>query len=188
MHQPRIDRRSARTRSSLRGALESLVETRAYDEISVAEICDTANVGRSTFYGHFAGKDALKRDALEGLRRDLLSARADALASDADVLLALARALFMHARAHGAHYRALGGADSRSHVIGFIEGVISDIVENDLPRDMPLLQRTCVSRLIAGAYMAALIWWLDSEMPIPPLAIAALCRQAITHTAAPLPR
>eukprot|EP01030_Chromulinospumella_sphaerica_P029807 gene29807-30280_t len=45
-----LDRRSARTRNALHLALLQLIHSRDYDEISVADIAEAANVGRSTFY------------------------------------------------------------------------------------------------------------------------------------------
>ncbi|MDX0906328.1 TetR family transcriptional regulator [Sinorhizobium medicae] len=59
----KIDRRVARTRKSLHQALISLILEKGYDSITVDEICQTANVGRSTFYLHFTSKDDLKRAA-----------------------------------------------------------------------------------------------------------------------------
>lgn len=53
------DRRVRKTTASLREALHSLVIEKPYDEISVKELLDRANVGRSTFYTHFHDKDEL---------------------------------------------------------------------------------------------------------------------------------
>ena len=47
------DRRALRTRQSLHQALIRLILERDYDEITVGDITDAANVGRSTFYAHF---------------------------------------------------------------------------------------------------------------------------------------
>src|SRR5262245_27379569 len=67
-----IDRRVARTRGLLHQALLSLIMEKGYDAISVEEICERANVGRSTFYAHFTSKDDLKRSGLGHLRREIL--------------------------------------------------------------------------------------------------------------------
>src|SRR3972149_51567 len=53
------DRRSQRTRQALGDALIELMMEKGYDAISVKEIIDHANVGRSTFYTHYADKDEL---------------------------------------------------------------------------------------------------------------------------------
>ncbi|RUW95783.1 TetR family transcriptional regulator, partial [Mesorhizobium sp. M8A.F.Ca.ET.059.01.1.1] len=50
-----IDRRVARTRALLQDALIALIPERGYAAITVEDICEKANVGRSTFYTHYAG-------------------------------------------------------------------------------------------------------------------------------------
>ena len=51
------DRRVGRTVTSLRKALTELILEKHYDSITVQDIIDRANVGRSTFYTHFRDKE-----------------------------------------------------------------------------------------------------------------------------------
>ncbi|MER9613505.1 TetR/AcrR family transcriptional regulator, partial [Mesorhizobium sp. M0312] len=60
-----IDRRVARTRGLLQDALIALIPERGYAAITVDDICQRANVGRSTFYTHYADKDALRSATIE---------------------------------------------------------------------------------------------------------------------------
>src|SRR6185436_7350084 len=50
-------RRVDRTRRMLREALVALLMERGWDEVSVQDVCARADVGRSTFYVHFADKE-----------------------------------------------------------------------------------------------------------------------------------
>ena len=59
------DPRIRRTRQLLQGALQTLMQTRSFDEISVQDITDAATVNRATFYDHYTDKFALF-DALVG--------------------------------------------------------------------------------------------------------------------------
>ena len=68
------DRRTLRTRQLLTDALGELIRTKRYEAITVQEIADRANVGRSTFYAHFADKDDLVAD---GVRRMVGSLETD---------------------------------------------------------------------------------------------------------------
>src|SRR3984885_12909046 len=53
------DPRIRRTRKLLQGALETLMRTKSFDEISVQDITEAATVNRATFYDHYTDKDAL---------------------------------------------------------------------------------------------------------------------------------
>src|SRR6266487_561969 len=53
------DRRSQRTRHLLSAALVELIREKDYNAITVSDIIERANVGRSTFYAHFRDKDDL---------------------------------------------------------------------------------------------------------------------------------
>ena len=63
-----VDRRVRRTKDLLRRALLELIAERGYDRITVQEIIDRADVGRSTFYTHFRDKEDLLVYGLEELR------------------------------------------------------------------------------------------------------------------------
>src|SRR5712691_7311051 len=80
-----IDRRIGRTRGMLQHALTSLILKKGYEAITVEDICEAANVGRSTFYAHYTSKDDLKRRGLDEHLRALLTERQrEALAAPGD--------------------------------------------------------------------------------------------------------
>jgi AcrR family transcriptional regulator len=58
------DRRILRSRKALMDAFVDLLLTQGYDAVSVERIAERANVGRSTFYTHYAGKEDILRESL----------------------------------------------------------------------------------------------------------------------------
>ena len=56
---PCEDRRIAKSRRALRGALVELMEERGYDALTVNDLCERADTSRGTFYNHFRDKDGL---------------------------------------------------------------------------------------------------------------------------------
>ena len=71
MPNPKPDRRTERTRTALIAAFVDLMLTRGYTELSVEDIAESANVGRSTFYLHFRNKDDILQQSLTRPSRGL---------------------------------------------------------------------------------------------------------------------
>ncbi len=59
------DRRPQRTRRQLSRALVGLITEKRFDDITVQNVIDRADVGRSTFYTHFRDKEDLLQKDLE---------------------------------------------------------------------------------------------------------------------------
>src|SRR3990172_810944 len=109
------DRRVERTRKLLHEALMALIQEKGYEKITVQDILDKANLGRSTFYSHYRHKDELflsgfdhLRTMLEERHRALLSDKARGKAADFNLSLEL----FRHARENHGHYKAMVGKQS----------------------------------------------------------------------------
>jgi AcrR family transcriptional regulator len=69
-----MDQRKARTRQALLNAFQKLASQKRYEGISIADLVREARLGRSTFYEHFVGKDALMLAALEPVLLPLANA------------------------------------------------------------------------------------------------------------------
>lgn len=165
-----IDRRVARTRATLHHALLRLIVERGYDDISVQDICEAADVGRSTFYAHYTSKDDLKRSGLDHLKAALRGQGEG---------LAFTRTLFEHGRGFVGHYRALktglGAVVSREA----LRTVVFELVAEALPPASTRFEREMRVRFVAGALISVLTGWLDDGAVESPEAVDALFHKLI---------
>ena len=189
-----IDRRIGRTRAMLQDALISLILKKGYEAITIKDICDEADVGRSTFYAHYTSKDDLKRRGLEDhLRRLLVDRQRDAPAAPGDVgarSLRFSLAMFEHARDHMDLYRALVGGRGGALALGGIRRILCDLVRDELAAaadkdSEAAVPRELVVQYVVGAYMAVLTWWLDGGAKLPPARIDAMFRRLATEGIVP---
>lgn len=180
----RVDRRVQRTREGLHHALLDLILEKRYDKITVQDIIDRANVGRSTFYAHFLDKEDLLEQGLRQIGQQLHQSMAERSddgpegGGEADSILN-SHVFFVHAYANRDLYRAMisgGGGDflldtGRKHFTAGLEAHLSQRAASGGKQEIPT---AVVARYLAGAMMSILTWWLAEDMPYPPETINAM--------------
>lgn len=174
-----VDRRSARTRNALSTALMGLLAERGWDGIAVQDLCQRADVGRSTFYAHFPNKDALLQGGLDGLQAELqrqARARADIARSGADTTegFGFVPGLIEHARERRAVFRGLIGRRSGYAVQQRFREMVIRLVSHELPASTAGFPRQAVARCMAAAFVELLSWWVEQRTPMPATELAAL--------------
>ncbi|GLQ52817.1 TetR/AcrR family transcriptional regulator [Devosia nitrariae] len=168
-----IDRRVARTRETLFEALLELIRHKDYDAITVADILQQADVGRSTFYAHFSSKDDLLERSLERLRALLLSA-AEAGGRDPT------RALFEHVAEFGDIQFALAGGRGAAVVREAVDEVLAGVLRRVLPvRGFGGFPRELAVRHMVSTFNTVLLWWLDQKMQAPAGDVDAYFRRLV---------
>src|SRR4051794_4639849 len=99
MKEKKIDRRVGRTRQLLSEALLALIQEKGFDAVTVQDVIDRANVGRSTFYSHFVDKEDLLVKAMDPFSAHLKERQRKALRERArsdEGAFAFSRELFEH--------------------------------------------------------------------------------------------
>jgi AcrR family transcriptional regulator len=167
------DRRVVRTREALRDALLALMVVKAWDEIDVVALCEQANIGRSTFYLHFANKEALLDGSLDALG-DLLRDQAGLRQDKTEGRLAFADGLVEHVHEQQAVFRAIVGRRSASHVQGRFRELLVRLVSEEVGAAGGPWQRAATARYLAGALYELMSWWLGSRRAHRPQEIIAL--------------
>ena len=75
------DRRVRKTQTAIKDALITLLEKKRFEEITIQEISDLADVNRSTFYTHFIDKydllDKMENEKIDEIRSFLESSKND---------------------------------------------------------------------------------------------------------------
>lgn len=180
-----IDRRVARTRAALQQACMSLILRKGHEAVTVGAICKAANVGRSTFYLHYSGKDDIRRKGLETLRKELLMHQKRAAShspAGRDRLLSFSRPMLEHARAHLGMYRAVIGGRGGSAALAQIQGILADLVRGGLvSADSKTAADRALNELrvqhLVGAFMGVMTWWLDDGANVPVEKVDAMFRR-----------
>lgn len=169
------DRRVQRTRRMLRDALIALILERGWDATSVQDVCERADVGRSTFYTHFADKEELLTSGFDTLRKELRAGHAALSGGKAPPPLAFARSLMEHVHGEQRLFRALVGKRSGLVVQKRFRQLLLELVREDLTAlTLGGVRLEATAHYLTGAFFELLIWWLDSRTALPASELEAL--------------
>jgi AcrR family transcriptional regulator len=171
------DRRVERTRTALIDAFNHLVMRRRPRKIRVADIVAQANVGRSTFYEHYSGAEAIHVEALSRPFAPI----ADAAAGNGDeprVTMLLAHFWQNRQRARETFSGGLSEKASRL-LTDMVEARLAAAgAETVIPRRLAAIQ-------LAEAALAPVRAWVKAEASATPEALArSLCRTGAELAAA----
>jgi AcrR family transcriptional regulator len=177
-----IDRRVTRTRTLLQDALIALIPERGYAAITVEDICETANIGRSTFYTHYAGKDELRSATIDAHLR-LPSNRYPSADRDKSHLFAFSLPMFEHAHTFRSLHRVLL-ASSEDTIHDELRERIRRAVRSELiakrigEADVPV---EFAVQFISGAFFAVLAWWVAAEKDLSPVEVDGLFQKTAAN-------
>jgi len=160
------DRRIDRTRGAVITAFNALLFERGYARVSVRDVIDRANVGRSTFYEHFRNK----HDVLEQAMSPVLTPLADALTSRPDDahLVAVVKHLW--------EMRELTRAIFTGAARPLVTQLLARMLKDRLERGSPLpafAPPPLAAAALAGAQLALLEAWIADPGPLTAEAVAA---------------
>ena len=163
----RPDRRVEKSKRALAEALVRLMIDKGYDAITVADIAERANVGRSTFYAHYADKEDLLQESLQGLRQHLTAATPRRPDVDAPVHPALAFSLpmLLHVQEVRELFRALARNGHGAPVHAQLHVMLTDLVRDRL-EEQPgarVPPPAVIAEMIVGAFLAAALWWMNGH-------------------------
>lgn len=167
----KIDRRVQRTRAQLRDALLALIVERGYDDLSIQDITDKADLRRATFYLHYKDKEELLltvlSESFDGLVRQMEPIhQSDVLAGKTHVEAFLVT--FKHAEANAKLYRVLLNSHCGIVVANRIREYLAALLLNTLktvPQTYITTPHEVLAQYIAGAELAMITWWLNHDMP-----------------------
>ena len=174
---PRQDRRIIRTRRNLRSALMELIIEKGYDDVTIEDITERADLGRTTFYLHYKDKEELLLESIENTARELYSQVLLATPpigshTQEDSLRAI-DSVFQHAAENSILYRIIlkGGAASRVRqmILVFLSEAVRPYFDYDLAGSAKSgLPVEVLTNYFSTSLLGFLTWWLEREMPYPP--------------------
>ncbi len=168
-----IDRRVARTRAMLQDALIAMIPEGGYAPITVEDICRKANVGRSTFYAHYTGKDELRSATIDAHLQSLTKEHDLAASQMSSRLFQFSLPMFEHAYAfRSLHHALLANCGDAIH--DELRERIRRGVRHELAGKTRVeagITSEFAVQFVAGAFLSVLAWWIATNSDLSPVRI-----------------
>ena len=157
VHMSSQDRRITKTRKAIYAAFLQLLNQKDYESITVQEIIDLADVGRSTFYSHYESKELLLGELCRYLFHHLFE-REEHLTIEEYLTH-----IFLHFKKNQDHVTSLLFSKNDYFLRQLqkeLEHHVYPMVENDLQLSYPKIPASYLKHFVVTNFIETLTWWL----------------------------
>lgn len=169
----------------LRDALLELIIEKGYDNLSIQDITDRADLRRATFYLHYADKNELLEAVLHEIFDELVQElepliQGDALGGKTQVETFIV--MYRHLAANSTLYKIIlggeGGAVTARGIRQYLAGHSLEMLKR-LPKSQVKLPADVLANYMAGSELSLMMWWLESGQPYTVEEMAQMTQQLI---------
>lgn len=166
-----MDRRQRRTRDAIYRSFASLLSHKSYEKITVGDIIDKADIGRTTFYAHFETKDDLLNQMCADIfshvfREHLPNEETHDFSRSIDMFSRITH-IFYHLRDSSPVVKSLITGESAEVFMHYLKKYLREIFENypdintfGIPKDYILDHMT-------SDFAETVRWWMSNEQYSP---------------------
>ena len=163
MRQDKSDRRSRRTRKGLGQALLDLMAERAFGAITVKDILARADLGRTTFYEHYSGKEDL---LLSEVLQRLIDAGTPDHGGGSAPAIARCLGLFQHIREEMRVLDVVLGNRHSPLLLKHFQELLAAEFEEALRGASPMtgVPLPLQGRFVAQTFVLVMTWWAEHDL------------------------
>ena len=172
-----MDRRQQKSRAAIFAAFSKLLAEKSYGKITVQEIIDTANIGRTTFYDHFETKDDLLKALCEELFGHIISSAADCththgLYSEGNAPESVFCHLLQHLQENENNILGLLSSESSEIFLRYFKDSLNvlirdQFVEQNRRANLGIPEDFLINH-ISGSFVEMVLWWIKGRMKHTP--------------------
>ena len=151
------DRRITKTRKAIYAAFLQLLNQKNFETITVQEIIDLADIGRSTFYSHYESKELLLDELCRYLFHHLFE-RDENITTEAYL-----SHIFSHFKKNQDHVTSLLFSKNDYFLRQLqkeLEHHVYPMVADELIKSHPTLPHSYLKHFVVSHFIETLSWWL----------------------------
>lgn len=181
-----MDRRQQKTRQAIFTAFGTLLEKKNYNNITVQEIIDEANVGRSTFYAHFETKDELLRAMCTDIFHHVFSVELkqeknhDFSSNNYGLEKKITHILY-HLQENQKNLKGILTCESGELFMRYFKQYLEEMFSNFIqPKSLHTPQEYILNHVVCS-FAETVRWWVTAHSDFSPEEIASFFLSAMSH-------
>lgn len=168
-----MDRRQKKTRAAIFKAFSALLSEKSYGRITVQEIIDGADVGRTTFYAHFETKDELLKALCEELFGHIIDCALDCththgLYANGNVPESVFCHLLQHLQENDNNILGLLSCESSEIFLRYFKDSLNELIRlqfvNQNRNHNTNIPQDFLINHISGSFVEMVLWWIRGHM------------------------
>ena len=161
-----MDRRQRKTREAIYRAFTALLKEESYSKITVQQIIDRADIGRTTFYTHFETKDALLQSFCADIfdhvfSNDLGKEKTHDFSHEHDTKAKVTHILY-HLQEHIDYLSGILSGESDTVFMGFMKERLTELFAPSIPRDTAVPYDFILNRRVCD-FSETIRWWTKNS-------------------------
>lgn len=172
-----MDRRQRKTRKAIYEAFEALMASEHYRNVTVAQIIERADIGRSTFYAHFETKDDLLQEMCKEMFDHIFEGVNEYCITHPDLATESLEGKLAHLLYHlrDTHSGVCGKLICEGEPIftSYFEQQLTVLFEHDGPAPKEGMPAGLMHAMQVSAFESAVAWWFKQGAKQSPEELAA---------------
>ncbi len=175
-NETKLDRRQKKTRHAIYAAFEELMAQMHYRQVTVAQVIDRADIGRSTFYAHFETKDELLEDMCREMFDHIFEGVNEYCVTHAELRTVDLRGKLAHLLYHlrDSHSGVCGKLvrEGEPHFTAYFERQLGVLFEKEMPSPPGQAPETLATGVAVAAFSRTVAWWFAHDAAHSPEDVA----------------
>ncbi len=167
----RMDRRQKKTREAIFRAFTELLKDEPYSKITIQQIIDAADVGRTTFYAHFETKDDLLKEMCQEIFDHVFShgliRETTHDFSHSGSLEAVLTHILYHLRDDRSYLKGLLSDQNDSIFMKYLKDDLRLLLEKNLQISDPEVPQEYVLDHMVSDFAETISWWMKNDRYTP---------------------
>ena len=171
--------RTQMTKSLLQTSLIELMQEKPFHKITIKEICDRADLNRTTFYLHYTDQTELLNDVITQLENELSQY---IYMSDENGMGYKIQKYLEYVKGNAKVYRTLMRSDDEG---GARTRIITDIIRDnkeDLPMFGDVKKSRYIYKFIIEGIVSVVLYWIDNDFDLSTETVADLILKIVSFS------